>query len=790
MRKDTAGPNYTYALLLLVFSGILLCAQNVSAMQNENENKPFEILDSLKVEVEPDENREFSFTDKESGYYYGRTHSFNPDFFSGWNVERHRIFKDYRLWLDGNSLKRETAQVSVYPYKLERMFDDVTETLEMYDHHQVLAIKLAGTGNRATGISLENSLLTHLPKESTDNYFAFEPKEWENHRLVVAPLSPVAISEEQNETPVMRANGSNEGFLLAVASTSTRAYQKIENARREHTSWLNERKERMAALLTDNSFKSGNALLNRALSWNILSIDALIMQQTGYGIYAGLPWFNDYWGRDLFISLPGAALVTGQFDVARNILKSFSEYQNKDKDSKNYGRVPNRLRPDEILYNTTDGTPRFVIGLKQYVEYSGDTALIEELYPAVKRSIEGPIKYWMDEDGYLAHDDADTWMDAKKDGKMPWSPRGNRANDIQSLWYHQLVYGAEFAGQLGHTEEAQKWKSIAEKVRTHFIRDFLPDTVTHMADHLNADDTADLKIRPNQLFALDMLKDSVRKWQITAHAWEKLVYPWGVASLNQEDPEFHPWHDNTGIYHKDAAYHNGTVWVWNNGIAMQRMIEAEQENKAYKLFSNMNRQTMERGAVGALAENLDALPRKGNDWARLSGTFNQAWSSAEYLRVWYENFLGIRPKLDHGTLILNPKLPATLKTLESTTPLGQGNIHFSYQKDSKSTKLSYHFGGIPDSIHVNFRQPKFKPVNLTLPSDSKIEVNITGDRLQLTTETPDTHKTRTIERSPSTPKMERLDKIQSIFKEVDFAEPELDPNQVEKLKKRYNEAGN
>lgn len=107
---------------------------------------------------------------------------------------------------------------------------------------------------------------------------------------------------------------------------------------------------------------------------------------------------------------------------------------------------------------------------------------------------------------------------------------------------------------------------------------------------------------------------------MTRRCWEELVYPWGVASLTQWDNQFHPQHENWHYYHKDDAYHNGTVWLWNNGIAMQRMIEYGQVEMAWELFQNMNRQALKEGAIGSLSENADAHPRTGQNWVNRSGT--------------------------------------------------------------------------------------------------------------------------------------------------------------------------
>ena len=169
--------------------------------------------------------------------------------------------------------------------------------------------------------------------------------------------------------------------------------------------------------------------------------------------------------------------------------------------------------------------------------------------------------------------------------------------------------------------------------------------------------------------------------------WEELVYPWGVASLVQWDLQFHPQHENWHYYHKDDAYHNGTVWLWNNGIAMQRMIEYGQQETAWKLFQNMNRQALHEGAVGSLSENADAHPREGHSWAGRSGTFLQAWSNSEQLRVWYQYFLGIRPDLMSGTVTVEPKLPADITELQTSVKIGRGTLYYTYKNGKFDVRL-------------------------------------------------------------------------------------------------------
>lgn len=312
----------------------------------------------------------------------------------------------------------------------------------------------------------------------------------------------------------------------------------------------------------------------------------------------------------MFISIPGACYVSGQFEVARQILLDFARLQDTDPESPTYGRIPNVAKPDGVYYNTTDGTPRFVIEALNLMRYTGDTTLVSELYPAVKRSIEGALMRYTDDKGYLTHADADTWMDVKRNG-IPGSPRGNRANDIQALWYGQLRSGAEMATLMHDDEAAAQWNRLADRLKQQFEHDFCNKEQVYLYDHLNTDGSPDQQFRPNQLYCLDLLSDTDFCQQVTRRVWKELVYPWGVASLAQWDLQFHPQHENWHYYHKDDAYHNGTIWLWNNGIAMQRMLEYGQTETAWKLFANMNRQALYEGAIGSLSENADAHPRAG-----------------------------------------------------------------------------------------------------------------------------------------------------------------------------------
>lgn len=283
-------------------------------------------------------------------------------------------------------------------------------------------------------------------------------------------------------------------------------------------------------------------------------------------------------GRDTFIALPGILLVSGQFEEARNVIASFAEYQNKDSTSVSYGKIPNRYRDaDDVIYNTADGTLWFIREVWEYVQYTIDIDFLQKIFPVVQLALEADRTLRTDAHGFLTHDDADTWMDARIENKEPWSPRGNRACDIQALWYTALIIGASMASLCGQEKYQFLWEKTAQKVKENFSIFFIDHETELLADCVHNDDSKDMSLRPNQLFCITVpnipgfsreQKQFVGTSIMEKSAYtvfEKLAFPYGVLSLDQRHENFHPYHDSSTMYHKDAAYHNGTIWLWNSG---------------------------------------------------------------------------------------------------------------------------------------------------------------------------------------------------------------------------------
>lgn len=457
--------------------------------------------------------------------------------------------------------------------------------------------------------------------------------------------------------------------------------------------------------------RTGDARFDDAFRWAVASNATFRTDEFGPGLWAGLPWFRDSWGRDTFIALPGTHLVTGEFERARAVIANFVLLQNHA-EGPEQGRVPNRVAAaTDTLYNSVDGTPWLIRAAWETAQASGDARALPALRTVIHDYVAGAQEH-LDDEGLLRHAEADTWMDARIRGGAGWSPRGDRAIEIQALWHAALAIGADLAARAGDANEVARYAAMAERTRDAVLRRFWIDG--RLADRLLADGRADFSWRPNAWMAVSvpplparfpLLPPEVEE-AVSRDATAVLLLPRGPLSLDPDDPRFHPRHVDDAHHHKDAAYHNGTVWQWTAGPAITALTRFSQQETAYAVTRELARQILEDDARGHLAELADAtLDASGDPRGRVrpSGTYAQSWSSAEFVRNAVQDYLGVQPRLLDGVVEIDPALPAAWTDIDATLPLGDGEaLRFTVrQRDgvqrwtfaARATPLTLQLGG-------------------------------------------------------------------------------------------------
>ncbi|MBS1272141.1 MAG: hypothetical protein MAGBODY4_01280 [Candidatus Marinimicrobia bacterium] len=684
-------------------------------------------ISDYSIQIPPDSSRIYAFTNRIDAHWSGETNDYHTSAFHGLTYRKQAIFEDFLISLDGEFLDRNQATATVHPTHLTRKYAkrEILERVFISEDQHSFIFELISKSPQAITLypafpdvdvkleSIDGMAQMVLPQFRTASglsvkFFisANSPGEWERRDESVienypGPTSAIAL---------LQWEGTIRDTLRFVMSFACDR----QTHERQTTQWRKglKRRQQLAQSMATEPV-TDNPRINKALLWARLNMDALIMDQSGKGIYAGLPWFDDYWGRDTFISFPGATLVNGNYESAKEIIRSFAEYQITDSTDINYGRIPNRVTPGEKIYNTTDGTPWFIWMIHEYLRYSGDMAFAREMYPVVKRSIEGALENYVTEDGFLEHEDAETWMDAVGPNG-PWSPRGSRAVEIQVLWYKQLQSGMTLARLLGKEADLQRWEDFRDQLRSKFNDLYWDNSRQSLYDHLNADGNPDTSRRPNQMFAVSLSDDLVppeKQGKVVQSVANSAVYPWGVASLAQTNSNFHPYHMMPQFYPKDAAYHNGIIWTWLSGPVVSGLVKFGAIESGYTLTDGLTNKILNRGMAGSIAEVTDALPRSyltdhpdPNQPVDLSGTFSQAWSLAEYLRNWHQDYFGIHPNAFAGRLTLEPQLPEDVVKVRTSVSVGQSEVRIRYIAEADSFRFLLRNSGKPIDIQLKVRK--------------------------------------------------------------------------------------
>lgn len=657
-------------------------------------------IDSLGITAKAG-TKWYSYTNKVAGFYFGEVRGPNDAPYQGWTVYNDPVLKDYSISVNGKELDRSDSKVTVYPDRLVRKYPSgVTETFTLLDEVNTFVV-----GLQADSISdidfrvlFDASGSKHFALSGGGTAYVLEDSSVAANsygRWVGIGADFVKARTESGmvghfRSPVsFHVRGKSASFAVSCGKTRLDAIRAAFALLRARGRFEEARKQRMQKILDDSYVATNDKKFDKALAWAKLSLDALITDQGMKGIWAGLPWFNNYWGRDSFISLAGATLWLGNFKAARKILLDFAAKQELDSSSTNYGRIPNLITPASTIYNTADGTPCFVFAAYEYFVDTGDRRFLYDVYPAVKRALYGTLKYHTDKEFFLTHGNQETWMDAVGP-KGPYTPRGNRAVEVEAYWLRQVLVTRLLAQYVGDAATSDLAVEIAKNLQSNFNKKFVDSKSDLLYDHLSAKGVPDTTLRPNQLMALWAVRNSKVQANILRTVVEKLDYPWGLASLYQGDPNFHPFHHDEPYYPPDAAYHNGTVWVWLTGPLVSELVSMREAGFAFKNTEFLVNQILDGKTAGTLPELFDAFPHEGERVPDESGAFSQAWSLAEFVGSFYRDYLGIQMDAFKNTVTLNPRLPDALSDVTFNLHAGNGERY----------RISYKFDESPKEIEI------------------------------------------------------------------------------------------
>ena len=336
-------------------------------------------------------------------------------------------------------------------------------------------------------------------------------------------------------------------------------------------------------------------------------------------LYAGFPWFFQFWSRDENICL-GSLIRLRQFKIVKDILFTYVKHISKD------GRLPNRIPSSQL--GSADGIGWFWKRVGGFIKALEEIHLLQkylsskdmkDLKESLAESIKHIEKSYMS-DGLITNNDNETWMDTDPQGQ---DPRDGKRIEIQALHLNMLRLMYNISGE-------KKYKTKEDKMKKKVINSFWN------GENI-ADGIGDNTIRPNIFIAYYAYPDLLprREWQTCFEkTLEKIWLDWGgISSIDKDHSMF--IQEYTGL--DDKSYHRGDSWYWINNLAALCMFKNNPikfDDKIQKIIKASSNEILWNGSVGDHAEISSASHLSSK------GCFAQAWSTAMFIELIIETIGG------------------------------------------------------------------------------------------------------------------------------------------------------
>lgn len=382
------------------------------------------------------------------------------------------------------------------------------------------------------------------------------------------------------------------------------------------------------------------------------SLSNLIVGNGNGEIFAGLPWFFQFWARDTLVSIKAMSRINKDF--AKKMLFGSLNRINADgrlpsvigqRQSKNLGSADahgwlflrcrefadqiskskeaiNSIREsiEAIKGNASknqsvnDCIKRFslTIGKKEESYHK----LLYEIESSLEKSFDGLIKFHT-KGSFETNAKSETWMDTEFEGDL----RDGARIEIQALRLSMYRLMLELT-------QNHKYKAMENLLKNKIRGNFWNGKI--LADGLN-----DSTVRPNFFIAAYAYPDllSKKEWEICfENALKALWLDWGgLSTIDKNSLLFTD--ESTGEDIK--SYHHGDSWFWINDLAaltLNKISKTKFKNQIRKIVDASTEEILWKGCIGCHSELSSARGLSSK------GCFNQAWSNAMFIEMIDECF--------------------------------------------------------------------------------------------------------------------------------------------------------
>ncbi|HTK82393.1 MAG TPA: hypothetical protein VL633_08895 [Bacteroidota bacterium] len=448
----------------LLFCSLLL-SLSVSAYTQQDSVLNFPVLDAMAIHA-GDSAHPVALVNNTSSMLLGETNALSQYAWDGFIVAGREMMKDYAFQMDDLSLRRdEVTDVVVSPYSLTRFYrNGVEENVYFLDSVNALVVDLKNA--RGKGLSVHPSFsggthdidfsplfelnvlmisrTNHMVRTTKEDYPATVALSFLNELYSAAAFyesqpvgsyfSPAYISTVKQDTL--------HRLLITVGDSLKDAYVRLKRVAKNFDQIKLNTDARRAGFISAVSPATADSTTRLAFSWAAAGSAALwsgkenvkyLQQPAG----AGAP------------SIPGSELF--YLNGGMNYLRALLALQDTDITRSSYGEIRGSSA------SSYDVSGWSVLAIDRYVRASADSGLARQLYPSVRRTIDGTLRYRAEQNGQLKH----ACMDGQSVSLYGSAKKGKAAYaGAQAVWLAQLDAGIRLGIRTGDAASADKWKKI------------------------------------------------------------------------------------------------------------------------------------------------------------------------------------------------------------------------------------------------------------------------------------------------------------------------------------------
>lgn len=449
-------------------------------------------------------------------------------------------------------------------------------------------------------------------------------------------------------------------FVFSCGSDEADALENYEKTMKFLVSGYLKKENKYLKLIQDSTIDTGIDYLDHLFKWSVMNLEKLAFDSDlGFGFFAGLPWFTQFWGRDMGWILP-AVVDYGRFEAAKESLRTLAKFQTG-------GCIPNVIYMDgRVNYNSIDATPLWIIALNYYIKNSGDLQFLNEMNYNLLKAVEW-CKQRKDRDGFLKAEANETWMDT--------IDRKGKPIEVQVFWIEALKSAGNLLKLIGD-DRGRVFENEARKLEKKFERKFWNEEERFYFDKIDANG----KIKTiNPLFALVFGLSENSKQVLERIESKEFSSPFGIRTTSKNENIYNP-----------MGYHTGSAWGWITALAACAEFKNSNTKKGLDylkmLFDDLNQRCV--GAIGEAwnSENNNPVLRKKN--MKEEGCCLQGWSSALVIRAIDEYMLGIKIDSFDRTIIVSPSLLNEMKVIR-TKRIGNDFVDLSFKRRGSNLEVNY-----------------------------------------------------------------------------------------------------